>query len=729
MGKIILICLLLLPQATIARRAREFSYPSAYGIPKEKLFPQLYSIVLTRYSENEEKGMPTIIGWSGRTGAGQTTTALEFKRYLYELGVQSVTVLSCDDFLIPEKERVELKSVEFPSPGKEVRVNELRLRIRGIDENTIALKLPSSDWIELKLDKIGERKKVIDKESGNFLDLEIERQRDNTLVIHIPTFISKLDPLFYKTIMDLKRGKTVLIPQFDQVSRERLHLNGEELENYEKNGSTVEIDGKIYFLLEQKGLVADAKTGEIYKMIEPKGVIIVEGVWAMLRPEVNELYDVKVFVNASEEIRARRFGARHILEGRYQGQILFDIVKRGRIDWWKEQGEFEERQLKIADYILDNDAPISEIEMLTKYGTEEERIYKAIAVYKEDIKESRKSEKIEPWELLEYAWYVLTDESALSEVIKYIAEGVKKGGFTEIGLRRMLSSKEGIFGKLDDLQRSLLEDLLIEAGLLKRTEVKISSSWLKSEDLEMLNEALPKELIPYHLLLMDRRYSVLENWGFKEFTKGDLSSVEEINKVSNLFITALYNLYAYQTLNRYLKIPSNPNILSLGCGDFLKEIFMGFYFEPSILYGIDLDENKVEEARDNINKWRMTEKVETNIVVGDMRNLNNISILSGKKFDLIFMRIPVGIEMEDLEEAIKSAEGFLNSDGYLILYIKYPQLKLTIPQKLIAIAEEENLFSFNTYPLSGPISPEEKDKFIILSKAEVSLLREKLTKH
>ena len=43
--------------------------------------------------------------------------------------------------------------------------------------------------------------------------------------------------------------------------------------------------------------------------LEPKGVLIVEGVYAM-RPELREAYDVKVFVDTSPEIRLRRLGER-----------------------------------------------------------------------------------------------------------------------------------------------------------------------------------------------------------------------------------------------------------------------------------------------------------------------------------------------------------------------------------------------------------------------------------
>ena len=43
--------------------------------------------------------------------------------------------------------------------------------------------------------------------------------------------------------------------------------------------------------------------------LEPRGVLIVEGVYAM-RPELREVYDVKVFVDTPPEIRLRRLGER-----------------------------------------------------------------------------------------------------------------------------------------------------------------------------------------------------------------------------------------------------------------------------------------------------------------------------------------------------------------------------------------------------------------------------------
>ena len=43
--------------------------------------------------------------------------------------------------------------------------------------------------------------------------------------------------------------------------------------------------------------------------LEPRGVLIIEGVYAM-RPELREVYDVKVFVDTPPEIRLRRLGER-----------------------------------------------------------------------------------------------------------------------------------------------------------------------------------------------------------------------------------------------------------------------------------------------------------------------------------------------------------------------------------------------------------------------------------
>lgn len=724
---LVCLCLLIFLPSSAARRVRWFSDSSLYGIPKDKLFPVLVSEIITKHAENEKKGLPTVVGWAGYTGAGQSITAKQFARYLEKQGLD-VTILGCDDYIIPKPQRVRWAKVRFPEPGREIRADELKLRIRGVDENTIELKIPSSDWVRVRLDKVGEKVKVYDEDTGKFLDFELGRQPSNNIIIHVPTFISKLDALFYKDIMDLKKGKTILIPQFDQVTREKLRLTKEEIDQYSKKVETIQIYGKDYLVIDKKRrIVADVRTGYIYRELEPEGIIIVEGVWTMLRPEVNEVYDLKVFITASEERRLRRFGRRHILENRYKGQMLFGIVERGQIDWWEEQAPYEKRQAAVADYILSNDEPLSEMEMTTRFGTEEERIYKAIATYREDIKKSRGEEEIVPWELLEYAWYVLTDGSALSNALEHIIEGLKDGGYTEIGLRRMLGSQEGAFGELDDLQKSLLEDLLIEAKLLERREVKFTASWMKREFLQMFREALPMELIPQHLLLMGKRYPVLENWGFKEFTdNGQVTSIEEINKAAGFFVTALYNLYAMETLQRYLDIPSHPAILSLGSGEFLKEIFMSFYFKPSILYGVDSDVEIIEEARQNIKDWEIDKGRQVKVIHGDMTQLEGIDILKGKKFDLIIMRIPVGMEMEDFRKTVESVKRFLSEDGYLIFYMRHPQLRLTFPQKLIGIMQEENIFSFNVYPLSGTISPDEKDKFVILSRGEIEELIEKL---
>ena len=52
-----------------------------------------------------------------------------------------------------------------------------------------------------------------------------------------------------------------------------------------------------------------AQKPDTWVTIEPRGVLIVEGVYAM-RPELREIYDVKVFVDTPPEIRLTRLGKR-----------------------------------------------------------------------------------------------------------------------------------------------------------------------------------------------------------------------------------------------------------------------------------------------------------------------------------------------------------------------------------------------------------------------------------
>ncbi|SVB22339.1 uncharacterized protein METZ01_LOCUS175193 [marine metagenome] len=52
-----------------------------------------------------------------------------------------------------------------------------------------------------------------------------------------------------------------------------------------------------------------AQKPDIWVTVEPRGVLIVEGVYAM-RPELRDVYDVKVFVDTPPEIRFNRLGKR-----------------------------------------------------------------------------------------------------------------------------------------------------------------------------------------------------------------------------------------------------------------------------------------------------------------------------------------------------------------------------------------------------------------------------------
>lgn len=384
-------------------------------LPQEELFDQLSSEIEKIHPSNQAQGRPTLIGWSGYTGSGQSTTAKEFAEKLEDMGFK-VTVLGCDDYIIPKKERVTRAVVSFPKPGGVIRISGTRITIRGIDEDTVGVKIPSlGEPIEVTLKEIGKEVQV----EGT--DIYLMKQRGDRIIVHIPVFISKIDWIFYRDIMDLKKGKRIPQPQFDQETRERLQLTQEELGRLKRESQeTEQIRGNTYLVLDkQQGTIADAETGLIYKIVDPEGIIIIEGVWAMLRPEANESFDKKVFVLASEETRLKRAGMRHILEGRYKGRMIDDIVKEMAINWWETQDEFAERQMEKAEYILDNDIPFSPYVMFKRFGTEEERVELALSTYQEDLKADDR-EEIVPEEALKYVWYVLSDDNPLENAIEHI---------------------------------------------------------------------------------------------------------------------------------------------------------------------------------------------------------------------------------------------------------------------------------------------------------------------
>lgn len=86
--------------------------------------------------------------------------------------------------------------------------------------------------------------------------------------------------------------------------------------------------------------------------IEPKKVIVVEGIMALVDKEIRKLGDIKVFITASAE---RRFLRRLIRDKRERGRSFENIVSQYFNTVQPMYGEIVEPSSIYADFIINND--------------------------------------------------------------------------------------------------------------------------------------------------------------------------------------------------------------------------------------------------------------------------------------------------------------------------------------------------------------------------------------
>lgn len=120
-------------------------------------------------------------------------------------------------------------------------------------------------------------------------------------------------PLMRKQLKDLKEGKPVQKPVYDFVTLTR---------------------------------------SEKVETIEPKKVILVEGIMALVDKEIRKLGDIKVFITASAE---RRFLRRLIRDKRDRGRTFDNIVSQYFNTVQPMYGEVVEPSSIYADFIINND--------------------------------------------------------------------------------------------------------------------------------------------------------------------------------------------------------------------------------------------------------------------------------------------------------------------------------------------------------------------------------------
>ncbi len=92
----------------------------------------------------------------------------------------------------------------------------------------------------------------------------------------------------------------------------------------------------------------DMRTGE-YRLVEPKSVIMVEGILIFSEPKLRELFDVKIFVDTDADLRLIRRLERDLFErGRTAQNVIYQYLATVR----PMHLEFVEPSKRYADIII-----------------------------------------------------------------------------------------------------------------------------------------------------------------------------------------------------------------------------------------------------------------------------------------------------------------------------------------------------------------------------------------
>ncbi|MBR3916933.1 MAG: uridine kinase [Bacteroidaceae bacterium] len=159
-------------------------------------------------------------------------------------------------------------------------------------------------------------------------------------------------------VNSLPEGSVVVIPQ-DSYYKDSSHVPVEERQfiNFDHPDA---FDWEL--LVKQIGMLREGKSIEqpTYSYItctrqpevihiEPKEVIIIEGIMALVNPELRELMDLKIFVDADADDRLIRLIRRDVIE---RGRTPETVISRYERIVKEMHWEFIEPTKKYADIIM-----------------------------------------------------------------------------------------------------------------------------------------------------------------------------------------------------------------------------------------------------------------------------------------------------------------------------------------------------------------------------------------
>ena len=165
-----------------------------------------------------------------------------------------------------------------------------------------------------------------------------------------------------KEIFDAFNGEDIALIKHDDYYKDQTHLTPEErkLTNYD-HPSSLEND----LLIEQLSDLISGKSirkpvydfvvqnrSEDYEIVEPKKVIILDGILILEDERIRELADIKIFVECDEDIRLIRRIRRDMVE---RGRSFEHIIEQYLTTVKPMYHHFVSKTKRYADVIIPND--------------------------------------------------------------------------------------------------------------------------------------------------------------------------------------------------------------------------------------------------------------------------------------------------------------------------------------------------------------------------------------
>lgn len=411
--------------------------------------------------ENKEQGNPTLIGVSGFFLSGRNTIVKELiERCTF---TDELKILSLDNYYLTEDKKPVETIMDLPEIGEEVKIPYTEITISqtiGIREEPRVVVKTIFGMEDIRVPEVGVEVKL-----ENY-HISIATLEEGKILIRIPEFLARYElGRYFKDIRRLKQGKPVFVPVCrNRPARDRLYVSEEEIDTLQQQGAEQIIEDDLRLirhpgltgsLLEKYGddIWINMDTGEVvWRLIPDTNIVFVTGPHALHRPEINALYDWRLFTDALRHIRRDRAVTNHILLGYDSDFTVPEVIQRFEESRERED-DFEIEQRKYAHYIIDTNRPFSLEEWEENYLPLKEAVDRGIEVAIQ--------EEVNEYEALKYIRYCINPRHPLWNALDIIIES----RLSSSKLKDFIRQRQYILREDTDL----LVDVLITFNLLPST--------------------------------------------------------------------------------------------------------------------------------------------------------------------------------------------------------------------------------------------------------------------